>query len=716
MKTFKSILLRLIPVLILAVSTVIMSINVYSRTMKKEEEECWERLDISTVLMAEKIAARFNDNLNLLARVADGIDLENGPAPLDSADGVPESSSLVAYLHQVRQNTMFKRLDIIFPDNTVMRLQDDGTADFREKEEGQQPFNAMIAKGPHISPRIVDSMTGGQVLYCLVPIITDGVGQGLLVGVVDCDDLSTFFSTYVYEEDEATLFIVDRTNGDFLLNTWDEDLDNIYTMEHRPVLSGYEDVNFKADILSGDTGVVAFAANSEHSESYMYYTRIDGGGYYWQVCLMVQEDVVFSSLEELQDALASAGLVLIIISLWYILWNVIMIVTSVKNGEKARAAAIEEEKNKAKEQFLSTVSHDIRTPLNGILGMVDVIKRHKDDPARCADAVKKIESAARYLETMASDVLDLNEIENKKIVLRDDPINLHAFIEELSFVVQPRIEETGLLFLTDCRDVTHAHVRGSSIHLHRVLLNLLTNAIKYNVEGGEIRLTVEETGEKDGRALFRFIVADTGIGMSEEFQKTMFEAFEQEHAEGRGKYLGHGLGLSIVKQLTEHMGGRVHVKSHMGEGTTFAVELPLDLDTDGTKETPATDISGMHLLLAEDNDLNMEIAATLLRELGATVDTVTDGAAAVAAFSAASPGTYNAILMDIMMPTMDGYEATRAIRSLGRADAATVPIIAMTAAAAAGDIARCREAGMNGYIPKPLDIPTMLAKIGKYKK
>ena len=373
----------------------------------------------------------------------------------------------------------------------------------------------------------------------------------------------------------------------------------------------------------------------------------------------------------------------------------------------------------AKSDFLARMSHDIRTPLNGIIGLLEISSKHPDDPQLTASNRAKARVAADHLLSLVNDVLEMSKLEDGKVVLEDKPFNLVELSHEVYVIGQLRASDRGVTMTTDAgANLRYPNVYGSPLHVRRVLLNLVDNCVKYNRPGGTVSCTSETVGEKGDVVTYRLRIADTGIGMSEEFQKHVFEPFAQERDGARSSYQGTGMGMPIVKRLVEQMGGTIGVESELGVGTTFTVELPLRIDRHPELDAPrdeSCDIAGMSILLAEDNDLNAEIACALLSDEGVVVTRAADGREAVDIFEAKPAGAFDAILMDIMMPELDGYEATRAIRVSGKQDAQTIPIVAMTANAFADDVRRAKAAGMNDHLAKPIDVDKIKHALAKFR-
>ena len=387
--------------------------------------------------------------------------------------------------------------------------------------------------------------------------------------------------------------------------------------------------------------------------------------------------------------------------------------------EAARRA---ESANRAKTQFLQRMSHDIRTPINGIQGMVEIGEYYKDDPEKQSQCRQSIRESARLLLELVNEVLDMGKLESGEIVLEERPFDLIALLDSVGGLPEQSAAARGIRVDRKPWEVQHTALIGSPVYLKRLLMNVYSNAVKYNKDNGSITVRCRELRTEGDTAWFEFICADTGIGMSEEFQKYLFEPFAQEHSTARSAYDGTGLGMAIAKALTEKMGGTITFTSREGEGTTFRITLPFRIDTAGrlpqqpAAEPEASDaLRGMRILLAEDNELNMEIAEFMLQSAGAEVTEARDGREAVELFRASPPGHFDAVLMDVMMPVLDGYQATGIIRTSDRPDAG-VPIIAMTANAFVEDRQRAREAGMTEHLAKPLDRAVLVRTLQRWKR
>lgn len=389
--------------------------------------------------------------------------------------------------------------------------------------------------------------------------------------------------------------------------------------------------------------------------------------------------------------------------------------------EKERLQLAYEEadsENKAKTEFMNRMSHDIRTPINGIMGMVDIIRKYKNDPNKLEEGLEKIQLSTSHLLALVNDVLDMSKLEAGQADFTMEAFDLSVLMDEVAAIVDALIVETGLVHRKHRKNVRHTKLLGSSLQLRRIMLNFLSNAIKYNKPEGAIDTYAEELSDDGTTVWYEFKIEDTGVGMTEEFvENQLFKPFTQEKNDARTQYKGTGLGMSIVKSLVEAMNGTIEVHSILNEGTAFVFRLPflIDKTAENTNDNMQTEnkksIENLNILLVEDNEINMEVAEFYLMENGAKVDKAWNGEEALQKFEASEPGTYNVILMDVMMPVMDGIEATKRLRALNHVDAKTVCILAMTAQTSEESIKKCVAAGMDGHIAKPIEVKTLLGAI-----
>ena len=390
-----------------------------------------------------------------------------------------------------------------------------------------------------------------------------------------------------------------------------------------------------------------------------------------------------------------------------------------KNRELEIAVRQEAAANRAKRDFLFNMSHDIRTPMNAIIGYTTLAETNLTQPAKVADYLRKISTASQHLLSLINDVLDMSRIESGRVVLEQKPVHLPTLVQDVQDIIQSNVTAKGLSFVVDLAGVRDEDVVADPLRLQRILLNILSNAVKFTPSGGSITLrVVEKSGAPLRYAEYEFHVRDTGIGMSAEYQKHIYEQFSREETSTVSKTEGTGLGMPITKRLVEMMDGNIELVSAPGQGTEFTVHLRLPLGGEQKEKTPAADptFAGTRLLVVEDNELNMEITTTVLEEAGFSVDQAVNGQAALEKVATAAPGQYALVLMDIQMPVMDGYEATRRIRALPDPAKARIPIVAMTANAFAEDRENALAAGMNDHIAKPFDIHTLLWKLAEILK
>ena len=450
--------------------------------------------------------------------------------------------------------------------------------------------------------------------------------------------------------------------------------------------------------------------------------NFDMGDSHWK--LEVQPKSGWSSNQSLYMMMGCGVLIILLTSG---LIAVIMLFNKAKTAEKQTAElnselheALEQVNvaSDAKSRFISSMSHDMRTPMNAIMGYTAIALGQKPE-SKVMECLEKIDESSKHLLTLINDVLEISRIESGKVKIEPVLTNISDVVDEVSDIIQGLTVGRTLNFEVDKPEMKNPYVMADGIRIREILVNILSNSVKFTKDGGNVKFTVDNRQENDPQHItVIFTVSDTGTGMSEEFQKHMFEEFAQENCDARTHYTGTGLGLPIVRRYVEMMGGTIDVRSKKNIGTTVTIEIPMQAAHAGTAEikksnTASSDISGLHLLMAEDNDLNAEIAQTLLSGEGADITVVRNGQEAVDAFCDSPSGTFDAILMDVMMPVMDGMEATREIRSADRPDAKTVPVIAMTANAFAEDIKKCLDAGMNAHLAKPLDMEKVKKTICK---
>jgi len=523
-----------------------------------------------------------------------------------------------------------------------------------------------------------------------------------------------------------------------------------YTLTIQGLLNGYS-VQKDGTIIIADDGIVV-ASNDEsllgqnttgnevvqemkkHTDSqHIYHLKNEGTGCYG-IMLKQRDYYIYAYLPDTEVfhnlPLSVASVIFLYFLLFSTFWfwayrtNLMHQKIEQEKDEKYKAELLiaakkAEAANEAKTEFLQRMSHDIRTPINGICGFVNMADHYADDIKKQTEYRTKVKEASNLLLELVNDVLDMSKLESGEIILEEIPFNLSSIFKEVFVVIEQMASEQNIQIEWEKKEIIHRDFIGSPGYVKRVMMNILSNAVKYNRENGHIYISCMEIPSKQPEmTTMEFVCRDTGIGMTEEFQKCVFEPFAQEHTGSRTKFAGTGLGMSIAKNLVEKMGGSISFESKEGAGTTFVIQVPFKIDPDADKREEQRDVSeksikGLHILLAEDNELNMEIAEFVLQNVGADVTKAWNGQEAVELFRKSEPGGFDTILMDIMMPVMNGYEATKMIRSLDREDAKTIPIIAMTANAFTEDRLKAKEAGMNEHIVKPLDVELLIKVIHK---
>ena len=526
-----------------------------------------------------------------------------------------------------------------------------------------------------------------------------------------------------------------------------------YTLTIQSLLNGYS-TQKDGTIIVADEGIIV-ASNDESllgqntadnevvkamkrntDSQHIYHLKNEGTGCYG-IMLKQRDYYIYAYLSDTEVFHNLPLNVISVIFLYFLMFSIFWFWTYRTNQSHQKQEQEKDEKyktelliaakkaeaaNEAKTEFLQRMSHDIRTPINGICGMVHMADYYADDMEKQTEYRTKVKEASNLLLELVNEILDMSKLESGEIVLEEIPFNLSSISREVLAVIEQMAAEQNIRIVWEKKEITHRDFIGSPGYVKRVMMNILSNAVKYNRENGHIYIScMEIPAGQPGMTTMEFVCRDTGIGMTEEFQKCVFEPFAQEHTGSRTKFAGTGLGMPIAKNLVEKMGGAITFESEEGTGTTFVIRVPFKIDMNADKREKQKDVSeksikGLHILLAEDNELNMEIAEFMLQNEGAEVTKAWNGQEAVELFRKSKPGEFDVILMDIMMPVMNGYEATKKIRSLDREDAKMIPIIAMTANAFTEDRLRAKEAGMDEHIAKPVDGKLLINIIYKLMK
>lgn len=546
-----------------------------------------------------------------------------------------------------------------------------------------------------------------------VTIRTDaGAKDYLLLRIIPTDTLKKSW-VFPVEYPSAEVGII-TNSGDYVIQS-----NSMKSQNFLEYIRGYnfqEDYNavetLRQQLKNTDSGVLEYK-NFRGTDCMWYYSSF-GEGSALDILGIVNMEDLQSSVEAwyIVAIVCGALMILVVIDGSYLL---------TMNRRLRETARISAQASKAKTQFLSAMSHDIRTPLNAVIGMMTIAQKKADDPEAVAECMDKGMHAGRQLLTLINDVLDISRIESGRFTLNPERVSLAEVLHDLTEMLAPSIAQKDITLECDADQLPHNYVSVDRTRLNQIYVNLLTNAVKYTEPGGRIRLRLyeEEIPGKTDETKLVFYVEDNGIGMTEEFQKQMYKTFSRETKTQVNSTQGSGLGLSIVKQMVELMDGTIECNSVSGRGTAFTVciDLPILEDTQECEAHQATDrqLTDMHLLIAEDNELNWEIASELLAEQGIVCDHAENGQECVEMLTKAPVGTYTAVLMDVHMPVMNGYEATKAIRALSEERLSRIPIIAMTADAFAEDVQACLDCGMNGHVAKPIEMNKLLGYLTEIK-
>ena len=551
--------------------------------------------------------------------------------------------------------------------------------------------------------KLVLEATGKSIAYVMLAVDIHTLNDGFSV--------NTFGSrgyTYIVNRDGCALFVPDGADSQF------KAYNIINALEDEEFIHGGTVEDFRSSVHDLESAAMEF-----RSDGIDYFVSCHSvGNEGWNTLMFVPTSVLGDGADHMLGSTRRFFIVLgVLLTLDFS--SMVFYLTDNRNrklmeqkeesnrilreaAEEARSA------NRAKSEFLSHMSHDIRTPINGIMGMTEIALKNVSDAARVEDCLGKISNSSQHLLSLINDVLDMSQIESGKVTVNSAPMNIIATIDECASIIDGQLQSRDVELIREFGEFAHPHLIGDELHLRQILINILGNSVKFTLDGGKIYFRVKETDSADGRAHFHFEIEDTGIGMKQEFLQHIWEPFAQEDGGNRTNYKGTGLGMAITKQFVDMMGGTITVESLLHEGSKFDIELSFDIDQHvvAAAETPEETefhLEGMRVMLVEDNELNAEIAQFVLEEVGISVTCVENGQLALELFQNQETGSFDLILMDIMMPVMNGLDATRAIRALNRPDAKTIPIVAMTANAYEDDIRHAREAGMNGHMAKPID-------------
>ncbi len=533
----------------------------------------------------------------------------------------------------------------------------------------------------------------------------------------------------VYRHTAGEFAVKSRLSIQNLLNGYDREKNGTFVIMNGNDIIASNDSSFLPGVISAeDYGLVYDIRHSgqadrmvvvtRRGEAQRYFGRFSHGRTFYICAFLSERQIYENTIPVVATAIGLYTLFLVIVQalrMWTAKKQELIYKEKLekKNEDLTEAVAAADRANRSKRAFLFNMSHDIRTPMNAIIGFTELAEQNIDDREKVRDYLQKIMLSSQHLLSLINDILDMSRIENGKVTIEAVPVCIRDQMDLVKNVVRSDIENRRLRYVEKTEKLDDIYVYADALHVNRILINILSNAVKFTPDGGTITFTVRERkSEREGYALYDFIIEDTGIGMSGEFIGHIFEQFAREKTSTVSHTQGTGLGMSITKSLVDLMGGEIRVESELGKGSVFTVSLEFKITSaDMVYGKAAADdsssllaLSGRRVLLVEDNDLNMEIAKAMLEAMGLEVETASDGSEALEKVKKESADRYDLILMDIQMPMMNGYEATRAIRALDDRDKAGIPIIAMTANAFDEDRTNAFEAGMNDHIAKPLDI------------
>ena len=709
----KSLSKRLIAILAAAISVIVILLIFGMRksvntSIYSERKELLGRLVESSALV-------INDNIASGQTIADTVS--------DNAQlYMPNYPDLKAYMTATSQLSVYNSYIFFFVDADGKYYSSDGTygkiVDSTYYANGSEEKLSYISTLPHLDPEKVYLIYRNRLK---APIqITTGHGEAELVysGILyDIDNLNELVSQE-FAGDNNT-FIYNDSNGVMMYKSFGIRLlidgYNVYPkFSQSKIVYGEDPAALVQSCRNQETVVVALNINGEE----YYFCSAPIAPKDWSVSFIVQS-------KYLNDVSGDAfGRIILYIALIFVLLGVAVVYLVVatyknrailkSNEEITKLNSDLESATRAKSDFLSNMSHDIRTPINGIIGMTAIAKGVPGNPVKTKECLGKIEGASAHLLSLINDVLDMTQIERGRTEIASKPIDILTVFDNCCSIIRGQISERALELKTEI-DCVHHRVFGDELHLRQIFINILGNSVKFTKDGGTISFSCHEkevTGEK---VLLCFEIEDTGIGMKQEFLDKIFDPFSQDEGGARSEYKGTGLGMAIAKQLTDLMQGTIEVESELGKGSKFTVTVPFLINNVEEEEelliSGDLDLTGVKLLLVEDNELNMEIACELLEDAGAVITQAKDGLQALNLFKDNAPDTFDVILMDVMMPVMNGLEAAKAIRALDREDAKNIPILAMTANAFESDIKATREAGMNAHLSKPINIDLVIRTI-----
>lgn len=688
----------------------------YTASVQKiATEQCFSILDDSRDQLSQMIRYEMQNEQGHLESAAYLLE--------DLVSSYDENESwILQIMNASNADRSYAHWELCLPDERV--IQSNGT----ELELGNQySFEERVQHGFSVSERrtaLLDDES--QILMLSKCIFKDGVCEGILSSVIDLEPFASVFLPDTYKKN-AQIMVFERGTGDVLIDSWNDSLGNIADMTEKQGVKGYDWSTIQSGFLNGEEGNGAFRSEDGAEDIYVSYASIPYSD--WEIILFAPGSLCMKHADSNKRETLETFLLILLVFLLFlsgVMFNEYkrQQVMAQREIDLEEALARAKRANAAKSEFLSRMSHDIRTPLNGIIGCLDIAELGQASAEELAENRKKARVSANHLLSLINDVLNMSKLEDGKIELAHEAFDIRSLADDILTLTEVRAAEAEITVVhQDCTvNIPYPYVYGSPLHVRQIFVNIISNAIKYNRPGGTVSAKIEGAARNGNQVIYTCQVKDTGVGMSPEFLQHLFEPFAQEKVDARSVYQGTGLGMAITKALVDKMQGTIKVESEVGTGSVFTVSIPFEIarEEDVPKIEAETEqkttLEGIKVLLAEDNDLNREVATMLLEARGAVVSQVTDGEKALAAFREHPEGSFDVILMDIMMPVMNGLEATKAIRQLPRPDAREIPIIALTANAFLEDEKKCLEAGMNAHLSKPIDTEKLCIMISRMSR
>ncbi len=672
----------------------IMGISFYMATSVYHlaEDQCWERLNDSAWAVNEQFVQKMTGEADSLKARA------NSFATMPDLKG----EALRAQVANMRTGITHSPVRMIFPDGeminengAIVALDSGGTF-------GRLYTEVTCFKGaePDVIFPNIDTM------LCIAPVMREGKVSALLVKYINLQVLPALVNNTNFGGAIRAAF-ADKDTKDIILDTGHDvksrDMDEMF---NKCVIIDKKPKEVLNRMKSGVPGQFVFQDYQTGQREFMHY--MPSSAYNWIVMTYIPERVIFSDANSIKNLFSIFGCVEVVILIAYLIWILKDTLAQIDRVVLQERLTKAEQAEKAKTTFLFNMSHDIRTPMNAIMGYTGIAKSHIDDKERVEDCLNKIDISGLHLLEIINDVLDMARIESGNVVVEERPMDILDCTEEIIIMCKALANSRHVSIGLSSDDVKNRMVYGDLVHINEVLMNVASNAIKYTETGGKVTVGIKQREPYlEDYGVYEFVIEDNGIGMSEEFLAKIFDTFARERNSTVSGIEGTGLGMSIVKKLVELMGGTIDIQSEQGKGTKVTICFTLKLCAEEGDElgesAAALSLQGMRVLLTEDNEMNREIARTILEESGLLVEEAEDGTVALEKVSMSEPGYYDFVLMDIQMPVMNGYEATQRIRELDNKALARIPIIAMTANAFGEDKERALKAGMNAHIAKPVD-------------